>query len=277
MLDGLVDDAGLFPPASLPMIDALRAHLENRSGRYAALLGRFLCSASRLRELVTAMDDLVSPDDDIALGLIIDNGADSIPEALAVLEAEPRLVLSVVEMPVSRAVPDLAAAARFAVEALPDVEGYVELPRQPGWESALAVLADSSYGAKLRTGGTAAETFPTEAEVAAFIQACVTAEVPFKCTAGLHPAVRHTDPVTGFEHHGFVNVLLATAAATEGVGLPAVEHALTERDPMVVAGRFTELDPGAAAVTRSFFTAFGSCSFNEPVDDLRAMGLLVGA
>ena len=43
-------------------------------------------------------------------------------------------------------------------------------------------------------------------------------ETPFKCTAGLHNAVRHRAADTGFEHHGFLNVLLATRQAFDGAG-----------------------------------------------------------
>ena len=69
---------------------------------------------------------------------------------------------------------------------------------------------------KFRTGGLTADAFPSAAELAACIDAALDRETPFKCTAGLHHAVRHTDPETGFEHHGFLNVLLATRVALDG-------------------------------------------------------------
>ena len=136
------------------------------------------------------------------------------------------------------------------------------------------MLADSAYGAKLRTGGLTAELFPTEAEVAAFVRACVGAETPFKCTAGLHHAVRHTDAVTGLDHHGFLNLLLATHAATQGDDEAAVTRLLAQRDGAALARAAAALDPTEALVARSFFVAFGSCSIAEPVDDLLALGLL---
>ncbi|HSF26676.1 MAG TPA: hypothetical protein VLC50_04070, partial [Actinomycetes bacterium] len=99
-------------------------------------------------------------------------------------------------------------------------------------------------------------------------------ETPYKCTAGLHHAVRHTDPVTGFEHHGFLNLLLATHAATQGADLAAVTALLARRDGAALARTAAGLDPTEALVARSFFVAFGSCSIAEPADDLLDLDLL---
>jgi hypothetical protein len=210
----------------------------------------------------------------VALGLICDTGRDRLGAALELVASEPRLLLSLLEYPLPADAPDLAAEAQRVIDVLPPVEGYVELPRVAQWPAALAVLADSPYGAKLRTGGTTATAFPSEAEVARFLEACVLNEVPFKCTAGLHHAVRHTDAGTGFEHHGFLNVLLAVEAAAHGAGLREVENLLAERDAAELARRAERLDPTEAVIARSFFVAFGSCSFDEPVEDLLALGLI---
>lgn len=277
LFDGLVDDAALFPPGNAPMPDAVTGHLARRSGPWAPLVGRFLCPASR-RELTGELDGRVGADDSLRLGIIADTGLAGLPAALDVVTGEPRLALELVEIPLPRDAEGeaLLRAARVTVGALPEVEGYVELPRRRGWEQALAVVADSAYGAKLRTGGLTAELFPSEAEVAAFVLACVALETPFKCTAGLHSALRHTDPATGFEHHGFLNLLVATAEATQGADRHTVEDVLAERDGSVLAGAARALDPTRIAVTRSFLVAYGSCSIDEPVADLRALGLLPG-
>ena len=276
--EGLVDDAALFPPGNAAMADAVEAHLRHRDGPYGALLGRFLCPASRLGELEAALDGRVREDDDLLLGVVMDTGAAGVEAAIETVEAEPRLVLAMVELPLPADTDDLLAATKVAVEALPDVEAYVELPRRPGWAEALALVGDSAYGAKLRTGGATAEHFPTEDEVTEFVVRCVADEVPFKCTAGLHDAVRHRDPDTGFEHHGFLNVLVATAEAVRyGATRDDVAHVVAERDPAVLARRFRGLDLAEAVVARSFFVAYGSCSFDEPVDALVELGLLEGA
>ena len=272
LFEALVDTAGGFPPASLSMAAALQLHVAAVGGRHGALFGRLLCAASRVEELVEAARAELGAGDDVYVALVGDAGPAALPAALASLEAEPRLVLASVEI----ALPSGAADGEtFAatVDALPDVEGYLEVP-QIGWEPLLPLLADSPYGAKLRTGGTTADAFPTEHEVARFLEACVVEELPFKCTAGLHNAVRHRDAAAGFEHHGFLNLLLATEAATHGEPLDRVERIVAEQDGAVLARRVAAMDVTDAVVTRSFFAAYGSCSADEPVADLVTLGLL---
>jgi hypothetical protein len=148
---------------------------------------------------------------------------------------------------------------------------FVELPREPGWEQALDVLAAAGRGAKLRTGGRRAELFPSTAEVARFIEACMARSVPFKCTAGLHQAVRHVDPATGFPHHGYLNIVVATCrAVTDG----DVEGALVEEDGIRLAAEARAVDDDTAHAARRLFASYGSCSIDEPVADLAALGLL---
>ncbi|GLZ09402.1 hypothetical protein Acsp03_68680 [Actinomadura sp. NBRC 104412] len=85
---------------------------------------------------------------------------------------------------------------------------------------------------------------------AAAIAAVAEAHVPFRATAGLHHAVRNTDARTGFEQHGFLNLLLATAAeAVRGLG------------------------EDRAAAVRRMVVSFGTCSITEPLAGLVDMGL----
>ena len=142
---------------------------------------------------------------------------------------------------------------------------YVELPRRraatAGWRAADEVAA-AELRLKFRTGGARGRRLPRAAELAAWIDAALDRETPFKCTAGLHHAVRHTDPETGFEHHGFLNVLLATRRASTAPPRDDVVATLEERD----AGALLATRRGAAdlAGARRWFTSFGSCAVTEP-------------
>ncbi len=105
--------------------------------------------------------------------------------------------------------------------ALDDVLLFAEPPALDGtpghgWLAALDELAAREISLKFRTGGVTADVFPTSRRLATCIEAALDRELPFKCTAGLHHAVRHRDESTGFEHHGFLNVLLATRACLDG-------------------------------------------------------------
>ena len=108
---------------------------------------------------------------------------------------------------------------------------------------------NASY-AVLRTGGATGDSFPSSGELAACIAAALDRELPFKCTAGLHNALRHRDDESGFEHHGFLNVLLATRASIDETG------------------------SGGLVSARRWFTSFGSCSVLEPLQDLVELDLL---
>jgi hypothetical protein len=267
LFDHLVDDAALFPPGSAPMASAVPAHLRRPDEPFAALIGPFLCPASRIAELRATLP----PDAALDLGIIVDTGLDSVAGAVAAAQEDDRLRVQMVEVPVP-ADDDLAAGADIAIAQVPaSVRLYVELPRTGGRKAALDRLAAAGRGAKLRTGGLRAELFPTTAELAAFVLACAERDVPFKCTAGLHHAVHHTDPATGFVHHGFLNlVVTATRAVTGG----DVEGALAEERADVLAAEAAATDTATARAARRLFVSYGSCSIEEPVGDLVALGLL---
>ncbi|MFF1905561.1 hypothetical protein [Kitasatospora sp. NPDC058218] len=267
LFQGLFDDAAVFPPGNLPLAEAVPAHRAHRLAWYAAAVGPLLCGAGRLGELA-AVPDPARQTGPLRVGLVLPGGSAELGPALAA--AAPFEVAGV----------ELAARdAGEAVAALdlllpPDVPAAVELPREllrgDGLGDALDVLVDSPYRAKFRTGGVVAEAFPGEEELADFLTGCAQRGLPYKCTAGLHHAVRHTDPATGFEHHGFLNVLLA-AQETDRT---AAAEVLAERSGAVLAKAIGALTDRQVTVIRNSFTAFGTCSIAEPLDDLAGLGLL---
>jgi hypothetical protein len=283
-LTGLVDDAAIFPPAEATMTDALRGHGEHRGAWYAPLVGGFVCSDTRLPDLQNALDATSTQQDRLYVNLTISGGAGAVEPALTWLGRDQRLALSAVEV----ALRDEDDLARNAVRmttvlagSLPDdVPAYVEMPRlhgadaPAGWTGALDELAAAGVRLKYRTGGLDAGAFPSCAELAALVGAALDREVEFKLTAGLHHAVCHTDPETGFEHHGFLNVLLATRACLDGATADEVAGRLNLRDPEAVAGQVADMGAAGVASTRRWFTSFGTCSVSEPVDDLVRLGLI---
>ncbi|MFC9324498.1 hypothetical protein [Kitasatospora sp. NPDC057015] len=273
---GLFDDAAVFPPGDLPLALAVPAHRTHRASWYADAVGPFLCGAARLDELPYLAGG------PLRVGLVLPGGSTSLSAALkAVAAFEPEgpesagVELAGVELGgVGTAVADVrAAVAALDAQLPPDVPAAVELPRGPGLEDALDILAGTPYRAKFRTGGLSPEAFPDEAELAAFLTGCAERAVPYKCTAGLHHAVRHTDPATGFEHHGFLNVLLAALAAHRD-GREGAVLALRERSGGILAGAASALTASQSWLIRSSFTAFGTCSIAEPLEDLAGLGLL---
>lgn len=274
LVAALVDDAGLFPPERLPMEAAVARHRADAERGHPVLTHRFLCPASRLGEL----QDLLADGENWRLGLILDGPLDDLPGALAEVGKDARLGLETVELPLPAAESAARAADRVAAlsASVSDrASVYVELtPAQPGWEAALPALAARELGAKVRCGGLEAEVFPTSAQLAGFVVAAVQAQVPFKATAGLHHAVRYRDPATGFDHHGFLNLLVAVCRAVEGAPPGQVEAALREDDGEALATEARAMPDASARRARERFVAYGSCSTADPVADLAALGLL---
>jgi hypothetical protein len=157
---------------------------------------------------------------------------------------------------------------------LADAEVYVELPQgspTSEWLAAADAVAEGGTHLKFRTGGLEPHLFPDAATLAAWIDAALDRETSYKCTAGLHHALRHRDHDTGYEHHGFLNVLLATRRAFDGGTVTEVAEVLEDHyaNDLVALARTSDL-----AGARRWFTSFGSCSVTEPLDDLLALGLL---
>ncbi|MCG5472244.1 hypothetical protein LADH09A_006283 [Micromonospora sp. LAH09] len=278
LLDGLVDDAAVFPPGSATLPDALTAHRRHRIAWYADLVGPLLIPASTVA--AGELGGFVDPGEGLVVGVIGDTGIGNLPSTLSSL-APDGVTARQIEVAVAKRgedpLPGITELLRLT-GALPGVEAvYAELPLTFGLMGALDALAAARddgvpVAAKFRTGGLAAELFPTPAELAAVICACRDRGLPFKLTAGLHQAVRHLDPETGFTHHGYANVLAATLAAADGDSVGTVAELLTMVDPRPLVERATtRLD-----VPRPLWVGFGSCSILEPLTDLIRLGLVNG-
>ncbi len=281
LLDTLVDDAAIFPPGNLPLAPAIREHRGHRTAWYSDLVGPFLVSDSRLAELGRLLSDReLSAEPPLAVSLVVTGGAGALEPALTWAERDERVRLRSVEIAL-RDEDDLARNAHRVTLVLAgtlpaDVTAYVELPhdRTASWGAAADAVAEAGHRLKFRTGGETAEAHPDPAELAHSLVAALDRELAFKCTAGLHHAVRNTAPATGFEQHGFLNVALATRAVLDGAGVDEVVRVLTDRNAVSVASAAADLDAEAAGRIRSWFTSFGSCSIAEPVTDLVELGLL---
>src|SRR5215469_9069708 len=281
LLRGLLDDASLFPPASLTMPAAVAAHQRHSGAWYAALCGPFVCPETKVADLRTALT--IANRTAIEVSLVVTGGAAAVPAALDAVAADPRIRLRGVEVPAAKD-GDPADAVAAVVEAL-DVAplaaaaGYVEMSIRAVADPAvagplLATVDGHGYRPKLRTGGVTADAFPAESALAACLTAIIDRRIPFKATAGLHHAVRNTAADTGLEHHGFLNVLLAVGAAARGASTGELAGLLAERDPATVAEQVSRLEQDAIADIRYLFTSFGTCSTDEPVDARAALGLL---
>jgi hypothetical protein len=249
LLDGLIDYAGLFPPASLPMEEAVANYDRYRRGPFAWALGRFVVQAERLAQVPRTFSVSVL----------------ATPENLPAVD--------VVEM---------KAATEEDVRRIAAVRGNRTVYVEVADVSLLDVIAQHGLRAKIRTGGVTPDAIPVAEKVALFIQGCRDRNLAFKATAGLHHPIRCVRPLT-YEAdapvatmHGFLNVFIAAA-------LPRfATQILLEENPRAFA-----FDDGGlwwhdlrvtseelVRLREQFAISFGSCSFEEPIADLKESGWL---
>jgi hypothetical protein len=291
LLEQSIDYAGLFPPAGLDMAHAVRNYASYRESKDAWALGRFVVPAGRLEEFEKAAKEFLpsTPGTPWRLSALL---GPSIPhEAKAVVDFNCRqaqgtsaAVIDVVELKADSI--DIVGAATAHLPR--QLQPYVEVPIDREPVHLVNAIGKSGTRAKVRTGGVTPEAFPRTADLVRFIQRCVGHGVPFKATAGLHHPLRAEYRLT-YEPNspratmfGFLNLFLAAGFIRAGLGETDAAQLLEEGS--IEAFRF-----GPDAVTwrghrlglehigrtrRETILAFGSCSFIEPIADLRGLGLL---
>jgi hypothetical protein len=285
LLTGLVDYAGLFPPADLDMRRAAENFGTYLRADDAWALGRFVCPATRLAELEGRLG---SGSDGHRWRISVLVGSDFAKE-LALIEAfngrqGGRAVADAIEVKA-----ETEEAIRQAADQVPDsVAAYCEIPAVNDPQELLTAISKTQLQAKIRTGGITAAAFPSSAQVARFVSRCVETGVPFKATAGLHHPVRGDHALT-YEPaspratmHGFLNLFLAAGFARQGwkqdkliALLEETESTAFEFDDDRATWRGHTLKTEEINETRSQVAkSFGSCSFEEPLIDLKSLELL---
>jgi hypothetical protein len=270
----------------------VRNFSDYQRSEHAYMLNRFVVPVSRFEEFLCAFEQtvemsgvalpwkisaIVGPDTEADIATIIDfNQRGSvyrksvIVESLEVRAAEATGICCLAEM-----IPR-------------EFETYFEIPSTNMIEDCIKAIAGVGSGAKLRTGGDNAQMYPSCGDLAQFLVTCASTATPFKLSAGLHYAVRavhrytyEPDSPSG-PTHGFLNVFVAAAFAWQGMNAREVEAVLTEESAQSFKFEQTGVrwrgcrisNEELASARTSFCISFGSCSFDEPVDDLRTLRLL---
>jgi len=284
LMSGMIDYAGLFPPASLGMKAVVRNYSEYISGEDSWALGGLAVPAGRLGEFIDAFNEICGEEREktwLVNVLGSDDPADTVTRISGFTQGS--VLIDAVE--VKACTPH--DAERQLSEVPEGLIAYVEFP-PAGAREMLPVLASAGARAKIRMGGVTAELIPDCATVAQFLIACADAQVPFKATAGLHHAIRDSYALTyqsdspSATMHGFVNVFLAAALAWLGKEEATVIATLEEDSAKEF--RFNEdnicwhkdaLTTGQiGTMRRDFGIDFGSCSFEEPIEEVKALGWL---
>jgi hypothetical protein len=251
VLAHLFDDAGLFPPARRPMADALAAHHRARSGPHRDLVGPFLCPLARLDELDACVAAGVPAPAE--LSLVVYQG-----------EAQPRRAfvrpgVVQIEAPLGMTLPGEALRIRR----------YFELPPGGDIDAAVDEVAKLRARAKVRCGGLTPDMVPSSGRLAEILAACAARRLPLKATAGLHHPFHHFQADLGGPQHGFLNLLAAASAAVTRAHPDELMKLLEteEADGSAVVDRIDRH-------SRELVASIGTCSIDEPVADLRKLGLV---
>jgi hypothetical protein len=248
VLPRLFDDAGLFPPAKLPMAEALAAHARALAGPHSRVVGPFLCPATRLDEIDACVASGAARPPQ--LGVIGYAGQLEWRRAFA------RRGLVQVEAPLEAGMPTPPGR----------VVRYLELPHHGPVDAALDAVVAAGARAKVRCGGLTRDAVPSVQWLAAVLVGCATRNLLVKATAGLHQPFRRNGP--GGAHHGFVNLLAAAALALTRAPVAQVAAVLaTEEDD---AGPLVK----QVVKARGLVASIGTCSIDEPLEALEARRLL---
>lgn len=292
LLDGVIDYAGIYPPAKLEMSMALQAYLTHKRGQDGWMVGRFVCPASRLKDLLRLTESFGSP---IGIPLTVVAGpTPDLDEWHRVLEHDAQAMNEFLDATDDAeiesyevSVPSHSIVDRCIrdLREFDDGDVFVELPWGEGMDDSLAAIAESEWlYAKARTGGPAAVDFPTVPGLAGFLHGAIALDIGFKLTAGLHHPLPGLDGSTGAHRHGFLNVLTAAALALkEDLSRSEIEIVLSstsgrdwrfDHDRMYWCNSALTLDD--IEFSRDSFLTIGSCSVDESLNDLDSLGLLSG-
>lgn len=284
LIAGSVDYAGLFPPAALGMNEAVANYAGYRAGPDAWALGRFIVPMTRLGEFERAAAPYLKRNGSpwllsVLASPILHDDVKAI--AYFNIRHKQKALIDTIELKASS--PD--EITKIAGIIPPTITAFVEIPIQPDPEPLIAAIGGTGVKAKVRTGGVTEDAFPSSSQLVRFVERCVSLNVSFKATAGLHHPIRSIYRLTyqtgspKGKMFGYLNLFLATALLKQGGTSEAAQHLLEEES--MAAFLFTETEilwrdhrislEAAEGMRKDIMKSFGSCSFREPVDELKQL------
>jgi hypothetical protein len=289
LLAELIDYAGLFPPSQLSMQQAVRNFASYRESVYSWMLGRFVLPVSRLDEFLESAGELLGKTGGEPWRLSVLAGEDLYDTIKRInffnSQHSERVVCDMLEVKANT-----VSKIENTVKLLPEnLTAYHEIATGENFPELVSTLALHGQRAKIRTGGVKREDFPSSRDIIRFVRTCQAANVPFKATAGLHHPLRCFRPLTYAADapqgtmHGFLNMLMMTGFTRERFRPQLLEQIMEEefdegftfRESGVSWRNEYDLSLGHIERLRSRgMNSFGSCSFEEPIADLKGLGLL---
>lgn len=290
LLSNVIDYAGLFPPSQVTMAEAVINYATYRNSNHAWMLGRFVVPAARLTEFIEIAEEPARRDKNGIWHLAVIAGEDIYETISIARDFNRRFAYTSAIADVIEVRANTVSKIENTLSAMPaEITPYFEISIGEQLPDLVSALALRGQRAKIRTGGITPEAFPTSRQIIRFVRTCMAGNVPFKATAGLHHPLRCYRPLTYAKDapcgtmHGFLNMLLVTGFARESYRVSLLEQIL--EDEFEEAFEFSDYGVnwrgehflGIAQLRwlrEKGMHSFGSCSFDEPVEDLRNLGLL---
>ncbi len=288
----IIDFAGLFPPAGWEMLRSVKEFVQYQKSPENWMLARFILPAAQLPVFVEVAESTGLSVDAVRLSAVcsMETLANDFESIELMNDSTSRLGAGAQVDAVEIKVENPAQIAEILSSTPDSLQPYLEIPVDAPAREFTRKLAATRGRAKVRTGGVVPEAIPTIEQLASFIEACSLDGVPFKATAGLHHPVRSVHALT-YEKcspaglmHGFLNVFVAAAwrsSARDGRTIVTLERILSETaqdafrfDRESVTWREVTIGLPELAAGRQSAVSFGSCSFLEPIDDLKGLNLL---
>ncbi|MEV7574391.1 hypothetical protein AB0P28_14960 [Pseudarthrobacter sp. NPDC089323] len=268
LFQGFFDDAATFPPGLAPLETAVKDHVHRRANQFSGAVGPAVLKLEDLAQTQRIASTLHLEGRPITVSAVTPAG--ELQGALDAAERiRPQLELVSIELKTDPSDRDTWKRQIKEAASVTGIQVYIELTHEQIADSALDSLKGTDLRLKYRTGGLQQNLFPTPQQLAEVISQAVAAGIPFKLTAGLHEAVRYVNAATGFTHHGFLNIAIATDAARRGDDAERVAELLALSEPAAVAA----LGRASRGDWRESFISFGTCSVAEPAESLAALGL----
>lgn len=306
-LSELIDYAGLFPPAKLPLDEAIRNYASYRSCDDSWMMSRFIIPVAKLRDLESYGLELFSQNPPFVFS-VLSRGGDhpelflkNLKEDLQEIQNfhnrhQGRTCVDRLEIRLPQPFIEVSTKDDI-VSFFQDVERVItqstkeemipffEMTFADNWQGTcnkvIRALVGQKGGFKLRCGGVEAHMFPSPEMVSQVIYSCAQSKVPLKCTAGLHHPVRHHNDSVKTKMYGFFNIFVAGIMACQHqLSFEEIEKVVVDENPenfvfqdAMISWMDYEVDLDQAKQARKhFITSFGSCSFDEPREDLQTLG-----
>jgi hypothetical protein len=291
LVDNLIDYAGLFPPAQLSLDDTIENYITYTSSRHSHMLAKLILPENLIEEAYLKLKQIKLPNK-IPISLLTNNVSKNLNDfhkysAVFNLENIEEKISDIKDLEKSVSEASSHTNEHNSLRVFFELDGVL---LRDTWEKEIIQQLEilnkynsNQIGLKIRCGGVTPDLTPKTERLAEYLKLSANIEIPIKFTAGLHhPLYSYHQSFSGFMH-GFLNVYLATFFAYKcKINTSEIIKILEAKslndfkfsDKFIRWQSYEIANTDISILREKRVFSFGSCSFDEPIDDLRSLGLL---